>query len=92
MTENGFRKRFRYSQRMPNETPDQFICRIRGYLTKWREMGGFGNTAEGYETMMLKDQFFTTCSNELRTFLKEKGKQSLKEMLKCAENYLDAHA
>ena len=55
-------------------------------------MGGFGNTAEGYETMMLKDQFFTTCSKELRTFLKEKGKQNLKEMLKCAENYLDAHA
>ena len=92
LTENGFRKRFRYSQRMINETPDQFVHRMRGYLTKWREMGGFEHSAEGYETMMLKDQFFSTCSKELRTFLKEKGRMNLKDMLKCAENYLEAHS
>jgi len=91
MTEGGYRKRFKSSQMMPGETPDQYLARLRKLLTKWRELAGFEPTFEGLETLLLKDQFFVTCSKELRTFLKEKGRLDLKEIARCAENYLEAH-
>src|SRR5208282_3169091 len=91
-TEGGYRKRFKSSQMMPGETPDQFLARLSKLLTKWRELAGFEPTFEGLETMLLKDQFFVTCSKELRTFLKEKGKMDLTEIARSAECYLEAHA
>src|SRR5208282_4733176 len=47
---------------------------------------------EGLETMLLKEEFFVTCSKELETFLKEKGKMDLTEIARSAECYLEAHA
>ena len=91
LTEGGYRKRFKESQMQSGETPDQFVARLRQYLTKWRDLAGLEATFEGMEMLLLKDQFFVTCSKELRTFLKERGKMSLEDMASCAEHYLDAH-
>jgi hypothetical protein len=91
MTEGGYRKRFKNSHIESGETPDQFVARLRRYLTKWREMAGFEATFEGIEMLLLKDQFFVTCSKDLRTFLKERDKMDLREMTSCAEYYLEAH-
>jgi len=41
--------------------------------------------------MILRDQYFLTCDKSLQTFLKEKGKLSLREMTKAANYYYDAH-
>ena len=41
--------------------------------------------------MILRDQFVITCEKSLQTFLKEKGKMSLKEMSQAAANIIDAH-
>jgi hypothetical protein len=92
LTEGGYRKRFKTSKVETGESVGQFVSRLRGYLTKWREFADLEPTYEGLETLLLKDQFFGTCSKELRVHLKEKGKMSLDEMTKCAENYLEAHA
>jgi len=54
-------------------------------------MVGFEQTYEGLEDLILRDQFFTTCDKPLQTFLKEKGKMTLKEMSQAAANYIDAH-
>ena len=40
----------------------------------------FEQIYEGLEDLILRDQFFITCDRPLQTFLKEKGKMSLKEM------------
>jgi len=40
--------------------------------------------------MILRDQYFLTCDKSLQTFLKEKGKLSLKEMT-TANDYYEAH-
>ena len=90
--ERGYRKRFKRNNMLAGETPEQFAARLKRYLVKWRELSGLDATYEGMMTLMLKDQFFVTCSKELQVFLKEKGKMSLDEMLICAENYLDAHS
>ena len=73
------------------ETPEQFTDRLRRYLTRWREMAGFEADYEGLETLILRDQYFGTCSKELQLFLKEQGKMDLKQMTEKASNYIDAH-
>jgi hypothetical protein len=72
LTEMGYRKRFKQSQMETGETPEQYVARLRRYLTKWRECAGLEPTFEGLEDLMLKDQFFSVCSKELRGYLKEK--------------------
>ena len=64
---------------------------LRCYLDKWRDMAGCESSQEGLETLILRDQFFTTYDKDLRTFLKEKEKLSLKEMTQAAGHYIDDH-
>ena len=68
----------------------QFVDRLKKYLTKWREMAGFDATYEGLQNMILRDQFFITCDKPLQ-FLKERGKLNLKEMTQAVDNYVEAH-
>ena len=91
LTEGGYRKKFKSSKLELGETPDQFIERLRRYLIKWREMAGYQGTYEDLEDMILRDHYFLTCDNSLQTFLKEKGKMSLKHICKASDDYYDAH-
>jgi hypothetical protein len=65
--EKGYRKRFKRENMQSGETPQQFVSRLRRYLDKWREMAGLEATYEGMLTLMLKDQFFITCSKDLQS-------------------------
>ena len=91
LTEGRYRKRFKQSKMENGETPEQFIARLRRYLQKWHHMAGFEQTYEGLEDLILRDQFFITCDKPLQTFLKEKGKMTLKKMSQVAANYINAH-
>jgi SCAN domain len=90
LTEAGFRQMFKTSTRQMGETAAQFVERLRRYLRSWAQMAGVGPDHEGLEMLMLRDQFFMTCDDDMRRFLKEKGKISLSEMLVQAQNYLEA--
>jgi len=61
------------------ETPEQFVERLNRYLVKWCEMAGYDNDYDGLKRFIIRDQFFVTCDRQLQTFLKEKGKLSLKK-------------
>ena len=39
-TEDGYRKRFREVKPDTEETPDQFVIRLKNYLTTWLELSG----------------------------------------------------
>src|SRR6218665_2550923 len=91
LTEGGYRRKFKESRIESGETPSQFIERLRRYVRQWISLAGYERTYEGLESLILKDQFFVTCSPDLRIFIKEKGKTSLKDMLTHAEAYIDAH-
>jgi len=54
-------------------------------------MAGYQGTYEDLEDMILRYQYFLTCDKSLQTFLKEKGKMSLKDMCKASNDYYDAH-
>src|ERR1043165_1225127 len=91
LTEDGYRQRFRNSRIEIGETCSQFFERLRRYIQQWLTMAGFEKDYEGLENLILRDQFFLTCSMELKTFLTEKGKINVKEMLTHAESYIEAH-
>src|SRR5678816_1916038 len=91
LTEGGYRQRFKDSRIEVGESCSQFFERLRRYIQQWLSMAGFEKDYEGLENLILRDQFFLTCSMELKTFLKEKGKISLKEMLTHAKSYIEAH-
>ena len=71
----------------PGESPEQFVERLRRYLEKWRVMAGYEARYDSLEDMILPDQYFLTCDKSFQTFLKEKGKLSLKEMTKASNDY-----
>ena len=56
-------------------------------------MASYQGTYEDLEDMILRDQYFLTCDESLQTFLKEKGKMSLKDMciyvlyVQCMKQY-----
>ena len=90
LTENGYRKKFRSSKRDTDETVTQYVERLRRYLRQWLSMAGFKNDYKGLETLVLRDQFLVTCDDEMRCFLKEKGKVNLETLLEQAQNYVEA--
>jgi len=91
LTEGGYRKRFKSVRIEDGETAEQFVDRLKKYLTKWREMAGFDANYEGLQNMILRDQFFITCDKPLQIFLKDRGKLNLKEMTQAVDNYFEAH-
>jgi len=84
LTEGGYQKRFKQSKIENGENPEQLIDRLRRYLQMLRQMAGFEQTYEGLGDFILRDQFFITCDKPFQTFLKEKGKMTLKEMSQVA--------
>jgi len=48
LTEGGYRKRFNSVRIEVGETAEQFVDRLKKYLTKWREMAGLMLLMKGY--------------------------------------------
>jgi len=91
LTEGGYRKKFKMSKLEPGKSPEQFVEQLRRYLEKWRVMTGYEARYDSLEDMIIRDQYFLTCDKSLQTFLKEKGKLSLKETTNASNDYYEAH-
>ena len=91
LTEEGYRKRLRESQPELDESPAQFITRLREYLNKWIELSGANGSADSIVDLMVSEQFLNTCSSELATYLRLKPTRDLEELAKSAENFLNAN-
>ena len=70
LTEEGFRVRFRSSKLDSNETYTQFITRIEGYLGRWVELSGSGESYDSLVDLILREQLLNVCSRELNFFSK----------------------
>ena len=91
LTEEGFRHKFRESKAETGESPGQYVVRLDNYLTRWMKMGGVPDTYDGLRSLVIREQFLSTCNPELATYLKERDCTDLKTMTKLAEKYLEAH-
>ena len=62
-TEDGYRKRFREATPETEETPDQFVIRLKNYLAKWLELSGSSpQNFDALVDLIVKEQFILPCT------------------------------
>ena len=58
LTENGFRVRFRDGKSEDGESPEQFMTRLKHYLTRWVELSETDKKRfDGICELIVKEQF-----------------------------------
>ncbi|XP_013382645.1 uncharacterized protein LOC106153310 [Lingula anatina] len=92
LTEEGFRVKFRNCKPDSGETVFQFVARMKRYYQRWKELSEVEDTVESLDDLIIREQFMSTCSNELSVFLKERKPRTVDEMTRLAEQYLEAHS
>ena len=91
-TEDGYRKRFREATPETEETPDQFVIRLKNYLAKWLEFSRSNpQNFDALVDLIVKEQFINACSEDLAMYLLERGPKDLVELTTWAQKYLIAH-
>ena len=85
-TEDGYRKRFREAMPETEETPDQFVIRLKNYLAKWLELSGSSpDNFDALVDLIVKEQFINACSEDLTMYLLERGPKDLVELTTWAQ-------
>ena len=91
-TKDGYRNRFREATPETEETPDQFVIRLKNYLAKWLELSeGSPQNFDALVDLIVKEQFINTCSEDLAMYLLERGPKDLVELTTWAQKYMIAH-
>ena len=91
LTEDGYRRKFRASKPEVDESPEQFIVRLGGYLLRWLELPHTERSFEGLKDLIVKEQFIDSCPKELAMHLRERAPETLVQIAKIADQYLEAH-
>ena len=91
LSEDGYRQKFRASTPETDESPDQFIVRLSTYLIRWLELSKTETTFEGLKNLIVKEQFINSCPKELAIHLREQAPETLEEIAKIADQYLEAY-
>jgi hypothetical protein len=68
LTEDGFREKLRNAKPETGESPSQFLTRLGTYLLRWVEMAGVDQSFVGLTTLIVKEQYISTCNKELYLF------------------------
>jgi len=85
-------KRFRSAKPELGETPAQFLTRLDNYLERWIELAKVTKSYEGLKTLIVQEQYLSTCPKEMAMYLKEGKPKTFTELGDVAENYAEAHA
>ena len=91
LTEDGYRRKFRASKPEVDESPDQFIVRLDRYLLRWLELSDTERTFDGLKVLIVKEQFTDSCPKDLAIHLRERAPETLAQIAKIADQYLEAH-
>ena len=91
LTEDGYRRKFRASKPELDESPDQFIVRLDRYLLRWLELSDTERTFDGLKDLIVKEQFIDSCPKDLAIHLRERAPETLAQIAKIADQYLEAH-
>ena len=91
LTAEGFRNKFRSYNPEREETVKQFGARLKRYLTRWIDLSGIEKNFENVIDLCLREQFINKCSPEIALFVKEREPDSFDNVIKIAEQYLEAH-
>ena len=91
LTEDGYRRKFRASKPEVDESPEQFIVRLDRYLLRWLELSDTARTFEGLKDLIVKKQFIDSCPKDLTIHLRERAPETLANIAKITDQYLEAH-
>ena len=92
LTEDGYRRKFRASKPEVDESPEQFIVRLDRYLLRWLELSNTGSSFEGLKDLIVKEQLFIdSCPKELAIHLRERAPETVVQLAKIADQYLEAN-
>ena len=91
LTEDGYRRKFRYAKPDRQESPRQYAGRLKGYLQKWIMMSGIDQSYDCLIDLILQEQFLNNCSRGVEVFIKEGQCESLEEVIERATVYVGAH-
>ena len=91
LTEDGYRRKFRASKPEVDESPEQFIVRLERYLLRWLELSHTERSFEGLKDLIVEEQFIDSCPKELAIHLRERAPETLDQIAKIADQYLEAH-
>ena len=91
LTEDGYRRKFRTSKPEVDESPEQFIVRLDRYLLRWLQLSKTDRSFEGLKDLIVKEQFIDSCPKELAIHLRERAPETLVQIAKIADQYLEAH-
>ena len=91
LTEDGYRRKFRASKPEVEESPDQFIVRLEMYLLRWLDLSKTDRSFEELKDLIVKEQFIESCPKELAVHRRERAPETLAQMAKIADQYLEAH-
>jgi len=90
LSAEGFKRRFRSAKPEAGETPMQFLTRLDNYLLRWIELAKAEKSFEGLKTLIVQEQYLSTCPNEMAMHLKEGKPRTIRELGEVAENYVEA--
>ena len=90
LTEDGYRRKFRASKPEVDESPEQFIVRLDRYLLRRLELSNTERSFEGLKDLIAKEQFIDSCPKELAIHLRERSPETLVQVAKIADQYLEA--
>jgi hypothetical protein len=74
-----------------NESQRDFVTRLKKYFIAWLDKAGCAQTFEGVVEHVTADRYYESQSHELKVYLKERGKLSLTELVKVAQDYIEAY-
>ena len=92
VTVQSLRKRFLNAKCLENEGQMDYAIRLKKYYLEWLDKAGYQQTYDDILEHIVLDRYYQSQPNDLRVFLKERGKLSLHDMTDHAENYIEAHA
>ena len=66
------------------------MARLSRYFRRWVGLSGITKTYDGLEDFMVREQYLSTCGQDLAIFLRERIPKDTKEMTRLAEQYIEA--
>ena len=92
LTSEGFRKKMRNAKPESGETAKQFVTRLRSYFENWVKLSGFEMKLNQVVDLLMIEQFYSSCSQAMVTFIKENRPTNLDELIECADRYVESRS
>ena len=89
-TERGYGEKFREARPEGQESPSQFIFRLKNYFTKWIELAEVEQTFVGVVDLIVREQFTSSCPKDLSIWLKQSNSKTLDELSLLIDQHLAA--